>query len=174
MATRTNQTPYDVTPESQKVRDVLKPAPVEHEFPEWIVELAREAIERGRLGVRYQYTGKKLPDWVIHDAIATNFRAALDHYGTAKIDGEVVLVGEPYASAGLEVVDIARRLAEVLGCDIRMSSNSWHYPGKTIRFIFSKRKPSTSKPNQHAGNCKSPHDDFFGRPLSTATTVGAR
>src|SRR5690606_8005492 len=60
----------------------------------------------------------------------------LDHDGSLQMDGRTVYVAEPYCVSAAEIV-AGKQLADTIGCQFIVSSNSWHYPGQTIRLIWS-------------------------------------
>lgn len=82
-------------------------------------------------------TGSKDPYWLLtywfQDHCGSEFW--MDHYGTTLIDGQEVLVGEPYGSVD-DDHSCLTSFAELLDCDLVVSATSYWYPGKTIRLAL--------------------------------------
>ena len=66
--------------------------------------------------------------------------AWLDHFGESVwYSGEKIFVSEPYQITNKDHSQISE-LARELDCEYRISSNSWWYPGHTIRIEFYEKK----------------------------------
>jgi len=59
----------------------------------------------------------------------------IDHWGTTVIDGQKILVSEPYLRRSCDFSDVAE-FAESLGCELVIDETSYWYPGKTLRLAF--------------------------------------
>ncbi len=59
----------------------------------------------------------------------------LDHYGKTILHDREVFVSEPYGLR-LECLQDIQAFAQLVGLGYRILSNSWHYPGQTIRIAF--------------------------------------
>ena len=122
-------------------RLLLKPSPVRlHHMPRWFVTALkpiREERRRGRLG-----------SYVQDDLLAFvgSGEHWLDHWGSTKApvrrlgrEGELreYFVSEPYGFTA-ETAAGLNRLAEATGLVWSIESNSWWYPGATVRIVFEK------------------------------------
>ena len=119
----------DTEQQIQAARELLKPSEVRtSHVPDWF----RKALIKA-YGTRHHGTSG-------HEVISHAFKGAdwLDHWGSTELDGQTVFVSEPYHLTRDEHVEVAN-VAEKIGCDCWISTNSWHYPGYTIRIAFAER-----------------------------------
>lgn len=132
------------SPEARQQREIVavrttweidepKPRPV----PRWFTTAVTRAIRSGSVEAGIPYG----------DAIVrlcnSRFANLFDHPGVVTIDGDRVVVGEPYETSVSTDRGraMAAELAEILDCRCWVSLRSWHYPDETIRVQFA---PSTS------------------------------
>lgn len=116
-----------------EARTVLQPSRVRlHHVPDWFRRRLLKAFE-GR-----QRWGHRATDgWsVLQNAInqLPSDRWA-DHCGSTTIHKRPAFVAEPYGVSESDLASIAE-LARRSGCEWFISSNSWWYPGATIRIAF--------------------------------------
>ena len=101
----------------EAARELLKPTPVE------IGKLTRAV--RKRFG--YLVPGY---DW-------------LDHWGVTNYYGERCFVSEPYNLRSNSLAE-AEQFAQEIDCELVVLSNSWWFPGATIRLLFRAKKEAGS------------------------------
>ena len=115
----------------RRERERLNPSPVEPDkVPAWLRRLLLAAKRDGKFrDGRYSTDGRSL----LHDAAGDcGFGWNLDHWGTTKKDGNTYFVSEPY-SYQREAVEA---FAAMLGLKWWEDSNSWWFPGRTVRLWF--------------------------------------
>ena len=83
--------------------------------------------------------------WAVMDRLRELFACHwLDHWGKATWRCQSVFVAEPYHLTAADVLEIDT-IARTIGCEWEIDSNSWHFPGETIRLVFhekeTERKP---------------------------------
>jgi hypothetical protein len=116
-----------------EARELLKPSPVRlHCAPTWFGgELVRV------FGGRWKITSRRAA--VHHLAWHASW---IDHWGSTSLDdGSCVFVSEPYAIGPSELVAV-EMLARAIGARWWLSSNSWHFPGSTLRIVIAQTLPT--------------------------------
>lgn len=120
--------------EIESARAVLNPSPVDaHHVPDW---LRRRAMKRFGCN-RGDTTGWGVLFHAVRQVDPTGKAtcAWLDHWGVTPWHGKTALAAEPYSLSADDVASIDR-FARELGIEWRLSSNSWWFPGRTIRVLF--------------------------------------
>lgn len=100
-------------------------APVrQHHCPGWLTRAVRRLLRR---------EGTRIP-WPLEPLgeIERRFGIRFEHWGTS---GDAFVI-EPYHGDPAAY----RRAAEALGLEFRQCRDSWHFPGRTMRFEFRPRK----------------------------------
>lgn len=107
-------------------RLTLNPRPVKlHHIPQWFVRRLR--VYRGR----HATTSSGLLRAMLQSVGDANHW--LDHWGSSTSrDGRPAFVAEPYGF-GPEVAGALDKLAAETGLEWSVESNSWWYPGHTVR-----------------------------------------
>lgn len=134
---RPNRSQRGVAEEIASVRAAWQMTePTRGRLPKWFTAAVRSAVRSRRV-----YCVDRIGDpltWLTN----SKYRALFDHPGAVVIDGERLIVAEPYETS--VSIDRARAMADelagVLGCETWTSMKSWHYPGYTIRVCFAERK----------------------------------
>jgi hypothetical protein len=129
----------------EQVRRLLEPTPVKlNKVPGWF----RLALLRGYGCHKYESTS----GYILLPQIASNQSWGwLDHWGSTDYYGRSAFVSEPY---GLGEDDLTAIADMCWRCDLRceISSNSWRYPGATVRvLIFQKTDAESVGPAHVAG-----------------------
>lgn len=116
----------------EEARELLRPSPVcQGHVPNWF----RVALMKAFPGkMRWQSTVGENVLW----AVAGNGAEWLDHWGSTKFADKVMFVSEPYHFTEVDANHVAA-IAKAIGCDWYVDSNSWWYPGHTIRIAFCQR-----------------------------------
>jgi hypothetical protein len=110
----------------QAARELLKPSPVRPGVPNWFrLRLLK------RFGAQWGTNGFA----VLMGARANDHWHWFDHYGRTEWHGHECFVSEPYDIGATDVQQISE-LAAVLDCEWHISSNSWHFPGSTLRVLL--------------------------------------
>ncbi len=106
-------------------RKLLKSSPVTlWACPRWL-RWRIESVEKGTW----------LPmEYLFGEQLHTTARW-LDHWGTSRIGSRSVFVSEPY-DFDLDDAKEVDVFCKTLGLGWYLSSNSWWYPGRTIRIVF--------------------------------------
>lgn len=113
----------------EQARKLLGPSPVRlHHVPGWFSKAIRKAYGRSRPTTP---AGEAMQGLLRHHWT----ERWLDHWGSTRHCAQVAFVAEPYGITEQEVALIAT-IASDLGCDWRLCSNSWWYPGSTLRILF--------------------------------------
>ncbi|WP_146601365.1 hypothetical protein [Novipirellula aureliae] len=103
--------------------------------PPWLKTAMRQAAERGDLPQRRAW------EQLTHVLDRAGYSHLVDHPFVIKADGERHVCLEPYYSVCTErATSDAKRLGELLLCNVRVSLRSWHYPGFTIRITFAPKQ----------------------------------
>ena len=114
-----------------RAREVLKPEPVRlHHVPNWLRLRMKETF-----GAPYQVTSG---DGVLfHASSKTGKGRWLDHWGSSHDRGgeRRTFVSEPYDITPETVRDIIS-FTEPMGLDFYISSNSYWFPGRTVRVVI--------------------------------------
>lgn len=115
-----------------EARRILRPSPVQlRKIPAWFKRAIRplfgSAEERELL------------------RIPRGFPVRLDHWGATTWNGRPAFVTEVYDLNAEDLLN-AQTFAERIGCCWRVSANSWHYPGQTIRLLFFQQEPDVAFP----------------------------
>ena len=115
----------------EEARRILKPRKVRAgHVPNW---LRRKMLKR--FGCESGYTDA----WsVLQQTLGRLYGGRprwLDHYGSSKQGDVNVFVAEPYSLTAADLRDVAAFATE-LGLSVAVGSNSWHYPGATVRIEF--------------------------------------
>ena len=117
-------------------RSVLQPSPVKRrELPSWVLSHVRQLILSGRLSTIWRGPGR-FPRWAAADALVRNYSTLMDHWGTVVVEGQELLVTEPYRQVSMAAARQATELADLLECEVEIDPRSWHCPGETVRFSF--------------------------------------
>ncbi len=122
-------------------RRLLRPSPVRiHHIPNWF-----------RLALLKAY-GCDRGDTSAHSVLRHAEHASgqwwhwLDHWGSTTYHGRPCFVSEPYHLSEADVAAIAE-LCRRCNLDFHLSSNSWWFPGSTVRAVISqKQSNATSEP----------------------------
>ena len=99
-------------------------------IPNWLrlATIRRLAIPRD------QHTGWRVLAW-----IRRQYPGWLDHEGTCVVDGQEVLVSEPYVM-GADDLQAAIDFAKAVDADLEIDATSYHYPTKCLRITISQRR----------------------------------
>jgi hypothetical protein len=115
--------------EIREARKKLKPTKVKsRHVPAWL----RSRLLKLRREGKFQSDRTNNYALIFSAAEAVGCSCLLDHWGSAQRNGETVFVSEPYGAEAERV----ERLATFLGVNGVIESNSWHYPGYTVRVVF--------------------------------------
>jgi hypothetical protein len=114
-------------PRARELRDVLKPSPVKlHALPGWFRKRVRRRFDLRR--VHYS-----IEQWLFTDVLT---RQWLDHWGQTELPcGRTAFVSEPYLPIDWPLESVSTLAAE-LGIQSFVTTNSWWYPGSTIRIVL--------------------------------------
>lgn len=132
--------------EIDTAREILKPTPVRlHHVPRWLAKRLR-VYQRTWGGRKSPTSGHGLLDEARRKlAIPGHW---LDHAGSTKIGGVEVFVSEPYGFTP----DMARgldQLSKDTGLEWWVESNSWWYPGHTVRIVICDPNSRPGQPTTH-------------------------
>ena len=87
----------------------------------------------------------RAPRWW-HPSLLPTFPRWADHWGTTKLaDGRLAFVCYPYSLSAEEHAE-CERVALLMGAHFWVTSNSWWFPGSTIRLVFA--QDSSVKPRR--------------------------
>jgi len=133
-----------------EARALLRPTPVNlHHIPRWFLQALRPFRKRfgGRLespfqgfeNMRNALGGGQLGNaWLDHFGSTKLVRR---HAGRERITDETVFVSEPYGLTPGGTLALAE-LTRLTGIRWSVESNSWWYPGHTIRIVFEPPTPT--------------------------------
>jgi hypothetical protein len=137
-------------PTINAARKLLEPQPVDTgAFPSWLSERCRDYLKRHDLHYR-GLTGISAFDAVVRavaeDDQINGHGCWLDHYGVSlggpwaccHKAGEC-FVSEPYGFS-FRAAQICEAVANALDLQWHVSSNTWHFPGRTVRITFHERQ----------------------------------
>ena len=112
-------------------RELLKPSPVElHKVPNWF---RRELLKE--FGYEFSRRGACVVEHAVACVRGDDLVGWLDHWGSTVFRGTSAFVSEPYCLTHKSLGAIAT-IAERCGCRYQVESNSWWFPGSTIRVLF--------------------------------------
>lgn len=123
---------YGTEEHIRHLRRELNPNPVKlHEVPEWVRRACLKIVK----GKRWRGSSTRGPV-VLEDAVNLCSRDGwCDHWGTVVINGKQCLASEPYGMTA-ESMKSAIEFAEKIGARLEIDSNSWWFPGRTVRLTF--------------------------------------
>ena len=119
-------TTEQITDRIEAARKLLRPRPVKlNKYPRWLLRRVRALGECHR----------PLPIEFIARGQIQTMAVWLDHCGTSDDDSRESFVSEPYRFASLDARELDS-FCEALGLTWYLSSNSWWYPGRTVRIVI--------------------------------------
>ena len=130
----------DVTEIIRAARKILEPTPVKvYRIPPWLRRRLCEAVKAKRLP-RSEYARPLEPVYLLDNAARLAAGAGdrfLDHWGRTDVCGRDCFVTEPYHPIPDKVCDEFCRLLDPTGKVVwETTPNSWHFPGRTYRYLF--------------------------------------
>lgn len=124
--------------DQDRIRRILQTDKVERGIPKYVLTAMNARYARFTFpqspGDAFEYAKQQVSD-----------SRLLNHSGHITVDGEDILVTEPYAEKiNAETLKGLSEFAELIGADYWISANSWHYPGRTVQIIFEPKRNQTS------------------------------
>lgn len=99
-------------------------------IPNWL----RLAAIRKLAIPRSHHSGPQVLSWA-----RRYYPGWIDHAGTCVVDGQEVLVSEPYVM-GADDLQAAIDFAKAVDADLEIDATSYHYPTKCLRITISQRR----------------------------------
>jgi hypothetical protein len=123
----------DPSESSRKLREILQPLPLKASG-NWVLRAVKRAIKEGRLPRRDLMT-------TVDDAVGHATRSGNKDWfaksGVLTLHGKKLLVCEPYSEkVSLAMLEGLESFVDALDYNYVFSSNSYYFPGRTVRIVI--------------------------------------